>query len=67
VSSVDPVVVRVLVVALCAAVSLNVALVTGILARLNDARPAGAVLTGIGMFAVWLPMSLGVAAALGGL
>ncbi|WP_054569685.1 hypothetical protein [Frankia sp. R43] len=64
--SVDPfpLLVRVLVVALCAAVSAIAALVAGILVRLDGASMASAALTGSGAFASTLILALVVAGVL---
>jgi hypothetical protein len=62
---VDPIVVKVFVVALCAAVSAVVALVTGMLARLAGAHPAAAVLHGGAAFAGTLFLALAVLTAVG--
>ncbi len=61
---VDPFVVRCLVVALCAAVSVSVALVAGILTRADGASLPGAVLAGGGAFAGALVLALTVANAI---
>jgi hypothetical protein len=59
--------VKLLALALCATLALVVGLVAGIVAFANGARPAGAVLTGGAAAAIWMPIALSVAGALGGL
>jgi len=61
------VVLKLLVVALCATISLVAGLAAGILTALNGSRPAGAVLAGGGAFLATLPVALAVAQTLGGL
>lgn len=56
--------VRCLVVALCAALAVVVALVGGFLSWANGTSPAGAVLTGGGAFAGALALALAVAGVL---
>ncbi|CUU57364.1 hypothetical protein Ga0074812_11224 [Parafrankia irregularis] len=60
----DSVVVRVLVVALCATVSLIVALVAGMLVRLDGASLPSAVMAGGGAFAAAMFLTLAVAGVL---
>jgi ABC-type dipeptide/oligopeptide/nickel transport system permease component len=65
-SLVDPIVVKLLVLALCVAASVIVGLAAGILSAVNGTRPAGAVLAGGAAATVAMPVALSVAGALGG-
>ncbi len=62
---VDPIVVKILAVALCVAVAVSVALAAGFLARLAGAHPAAAVLRGGTAFAGTLGLEVLVLTALG--